>query len=759
MIKLSCTGSSESTKCFKRSEASYSRASNSSNLDTDAYTSSMELVLDKLRYLDLLLYLYVLKQEQSVNKSSMNKIKEYVTLDKEADSLLMDSETESNDNSDVDKLTQRLYKLYDNIESKRAASFSKGIYLSLDHIVRVFNLTKFEEMCIIICLAIELDPKYGKIFSYLQEEISYGKVTVGLILNVLCFSLKEKMLARSVFTDKSNLTRYLIRVIDNSKDSSSPFVSRIVKLEDRIVNHILEIDSFDPRISNLCRYYLPQKELLAAYQCEETIGRVIDFVKQLQTKERALDKSVVIHFYGTSGTGKRSTAWGICDKLGHRMLEVDIKSLLQKEKDYHEAIRLLGREALLNRAILCFINFDSLLLQNDTNRFKINELFNTLKVLCPMIFLTGEGQWTGTIDFPFIDVEFKVPDEIERVKVWKELSQKYTISEDVNLAEISSKFNFSQAQIKSSLDTAKYFSCFSGKGLSITGDSIHKACRVHSNQSLIYSAQKLSSAYDWDDLILPAFQKGQLRDVCNQLKYRNVVLGQWGFGGKLSRGKGLNLLFSGPSGTGKTTAAEVMANELKLELYRIDLSQIVSKYIGETEKNLNRIFYEAQTSNAILFFDEADALFGKRSDVKDAHDRYANIEVAYLLQKMDEYQGISILATNFKNNLDEAFTRRIQVLVDFPVPDEKNRKLIWKNMLPKNAPLGSDIDLDFLSKNFGITGGDIKNIVLNAAFFAAESNTEIRMEHFIKALGQELMKMGRVCMKSDFGDYYELLDI
>ncbi len=759
MIKLSFAESSESTISFEKSESSYSGSSNSSNLIRDAYKSSMEFVIDKLKYLDLLLYIYVLKEEQSVNNSSIGKIKDYVSIDEETESLLINSEAENHDNLDISKLVQRLHELDDSIERKRAASFSKGIYLSLDHIVRVFDLTKFEEICIVICLAIEVDPRYGKIFSYLQDNAYHGKVTIGLILNILCLSLKEKMLARSVFTDKTNLTKYLIRVIDNLKDNSSPFISRTLKLDDRIVNHILEINRFDSKISNVCRYYFPQNELINAYQCEETIGKVISFVKRLQTKERSFDKSLVIYFYGPPGTGKRTTALGVCDKVSHRMIEIDMKNLLQKENDFDESIWLLGREALLNKAILCFINFDSLFEHNDANKFKLNELFKMLKTLCPLTFLTGERQWTSVIDFPFIDVEFKVPDEAQRVKVWEELSQKYCIDEDVNLYEISSKFNFSQAQIKSSLDTAKYFSCFCDESLSLTSDSIHKACHVHSNQSLINTAQKLSSKYEWDDLVLPIFQKKQLRDVCNQLKYRNVVLGEWGFGGKLSRGKGLNLLFSGPSGTGKTMAAEVMAKELKLELYRIDLSQIVSKYIGETEKNLNKIFSEAQTSNAILFFDEADALFGKRSDVKDAHDRYANIEVAYLLQKMEEYQGISILATNFKNNLDEAFTRRIQVLVDFPIPDEENRKLIWKNMLPKQAPVSSDVDLEFLSRSFGITGGDIKNIVLNAAFFAAASNTEICMEHFIKAMGQELIKIGRVCMKADFGDYYELLDI
>ena len=220
--------------------------------------------------------------------------------------------------------------------------------------------------------------------------------------------------------------------------------------------------------------------------------------------------------------------------------------------------------------------------------------------------------------------------------------------------------------------------------------------------------------------------------------------------------------FQDTSGTGKTMAAEIMANELMLELYKIDLSQIVSKYIGETEKNLSKIFHEAETSNAILFFDEADALFGKRSEVKDAHDRYANIEVGYLLQKMEEYEGITILATNLKKNIDEAFVRRMRFIVDFPVPDEKQREQIWRIIFPAATPVSKEMDYGYLSERLEITGGNIKNIALSAAFYAAressERNSNINMRHTMLAAKRELQKMGKLCMKEDFGEYYEFME-
>jgi SpoVK/Ycf46/Vps4 family AAA+-type ATPase len=292
---------------------------------------------------------------------------------------------------------------------------------------------------------------------------------------------------------------------------------------------------------------------------------------------------------------------------------------------------------------------------------------------------------------------------------------------------------------------------------SLASDDLYIACRSQSNQKLSSLATKISPKYSWSDIVLPQEQMAQIRELLNYVKYRDVVYGVWGFAQKLSLGKGLNVLFSGLSGTGKTMAAEIIARELGLDLYKIDLSLVVSKYIGETEKNLSAIFREGKDSNAILFFDEADALFGKRSEVKDAHDRYANIETAYLLQKMDEYEGIVILATNLRNNMDEAFTRRMHATVDFPFPEEEYRRRIFEGIFPKQAPLSSDVDFAFLARQFKLTGGNIKNIALYAAFLAAEDNKHIGMAQIIRGTKRELDKIGRLCSKADFGPYYDLM--
>jgi hypothetical protein len=282
----------------------------------------------------------------------------------------------------------------------------------------------------------------------------------------------------------------------------------------------------------------------------------------------------------------------------------------------------------------------------------------------------------------------------------------------------------------------------SGTGGQVGGDAAPDG-RPADRPPLAGLARKLAFPYGWDDLVLPSDQLGQLHELCARVRHRQVVYEVWGFGRKLAHGRGLHVLFAGPPGTGKTMAAAVIANELGLELFRIDLAQVVSKFIGETEKNLERVFVAAEQSDAILFFDEADALFGKRSEVKDSHDRYANIEISYLLQRMEEYDGLAILATNLRQHLDEAFLRRLQVSVEFPFPDETHRRRIWATLFPPEAPLGPDVDFDLLARELKLAGGNLKNIALAAAFGAAADGSTIDLAHLARAAWREHQKLGR----------------
>ena len=280
-------------------------------------------------------------------------------------------------------------------------------------------------------------------------------------------------------------------------------------------------------------------------------------------------------------------------------------------------------------------------------------------------------------------------------------------------------------------------------------DRVWQGCLAHTRPRLDMLAQRITPKASWDDIVLPEQQIKLLRYIAEQVDRRSTVYETWGFRRRNSRGLGMAVLFAGESGTGKTMAAEILANQLQLNLYRIDLSAVVSKYIGETEKNLRKLFDAAEDGGALLFFDEADALFGKRSEVRDSHDRYANIEVNYLLQRLEGYQGLAILATNIKSGLDDAFTRRLRFSITFPKPDESHREQIWRKVFPAETPLDG-LDYAYLAKTFKLAGGSIYNIALNAAFMAATADMPVGMAQVLEAVRVELSKEDRLLNEKDF---------
>jgi hypothetical protein len=328
----------------------------------------------------------------------------------------------------------------------------------------------------------------------------------------------------------------------------------------------------------------------------------------------------------------------------------------------------------------------------------------------------------------------------QRAAYWRRLLPEI----DPAVAEhLASAFQFTSAQIEATARLARDRARVFADEPVPTADQLFACARLVSNRNLANLARQVPLRHTWRDLVLPEGAARQLREICGQVRYRATVLGDWDFGRGAAGSGGVTTLFCGPSGTGKTMAAGVLARELGLDLYRIDLSTVVSKYVGETEKNLARIFAEAETSNAILFFDEADALFGKRSEVKDAHDRYANIEVAYLLQRVEEFPGVTILATNLKQNLDGAFLRRIHFMVEFPFPKPAERERIWRVTFPPGAPRGADVDFAEIARRYDVSGGVIRNIALGAAYLAAEDGAAIQMKHIQRAAVREYQKLGK----------------
>jgi AAA+ superfamily predicted ATPase len=441
-------------------------------------------------------------------------------------------------------------------------------------------------------------------------------------------------------------------------------------------------------------------------------------------------------------------------------LLVDAADGLESESGIARRMLLAEREALLSGAVLCWSEVDNVLHatagQESNSRLFVRGLASGS---VPTVLLSERAWEPGRLlgQRPFLRLELADASYDDRQACWTAGLKGSSAVQPQDVAALAGRFRLSPGQIDDAILRARSLAWSRDPSDGrVSLDDVDAACRVQAQHRLGTLARKLVPRYTWDDIVLPSAQLTTLRLIATMIRQRPTVYGQWGFDRKLAMGKGVMALFAGPSGTGKTMAAEILAHDLGLDLYRIDLSSVVNKYIGETEKNLERLFSEAQESDAILFFDEADALFGKRSGVSDAHDRYANIETAYLLQRTEEYNGLVILASNLPRNMDDAFVRRIHFTVTFPPPDEAERLELWMRTFPNEAPRGHDLDLEFLARQLKVTGGNIRNIILASAFLAADEQQPISMRHLVRASAYEFQKMGKMLLESDFGHYMEM---
>jgi ATP-dependent 26S proteasome regulatory subunit len=633
------------------------------------------------------------------------------------------------------------------IAVRKAESVRRGIKPRLAELERGFHLAPFEIDCLLICLAPEVDPRYERLYAYLQDDVTRKHPSVDLLLNLLCASHQEKLARRRHLMAGAPLIdgRFLL-AFDEPTQHQATLLGKYLRVDERIVNYLLGFDEPDPQLLPHVRRIKPATRLEDLVLPSETKRRLG------QLTNNSNPDRTIFYFQGTYGSGRKSTAEALCRELDRGLLVVNTESLLNAQNPtFTTALVLVGREAFLQGDVLYWEGFDSLLV--DEKKAQREALISAAGHFGNLVFLAGEKAWEPTSELQdpaFVRVEFERPAFADRVHLWKAALDGRP-STEADLASLANKFRFTAGQIKDAARTARSLARWRDPETSqVTMSELYEACRVHSSRKLSTLGRKIKPHHAWKDIVLPEDRLRQLQEICNSMKYRSLVFDQWGFDRKLSLGKGLNILFAGPSGTGKTMAAEIMAGELGLDLYKIDLSTVVSKYIGETEKNLARIFAEAETSNAILFFDEADALFGKRSEVRDSHDRYANIEINYLLQKMEEHEGVVILATNFRKNMDDAFVRRMHFTVEFSFPDESDRRRIWEQIWPKETPQSPDLDLDSMARRFEIPGGNIRNIAMAAAFLAASDGGVVNMTHLLHGTRREYQKMGKVVREGEF---------
>ncbi len=648
------------------------------------------------------------------------------------------------------------------IDERLAASVMAGVPLRLPRLVEIFELSDLEVDALLICLAIELDLRYERLFAYAQDDVTKKQPRVDLILNVLCLNLVDRLGARTIFLPTRPLLRFnLVELTAEPGQSYTALLGRFVHIQRRVLDYLLGLDDMDERLLPFARSQVSARKLESL-----TLPRpVSDWLRGMLSRWQdpgdegmSLENST-LYLQGQYGSGRSAIAEGLGHSLGRRLLTVDVNRMLEHGRN---GVNLVFREARLQDAVLLLCNFEG----EGPNRFLLeDDLLLGIEHHPGLVCMAGEIDWEprGKLgDRLFMRLQLGTPDYATRAALWQKEAAVVTFSSDTfssdDLGSLANKFAFTPGQIHDAVMAARGLAAWRSSEEQILLDELYAAARAQSTPILNTMARKITPRFGWDDIVLIEDSLEILHEISNTIKHRHVVYGEWGFADKLATGLGLNVLFAGESGTGKTMAADIMAGELGLDLYKIDLSGIISKYIGETEKNLDRIFAEARTSNAILFFDEADAVFGKRSEVRDSHDRYANIEISYLLQKMEEYDGVVILATNLASNMDDAFVRRMHFVVDFPIPEADNRLRIWQVHFPASAPRKDDLDLEFMAQRFKIAGGNIRNIVLGSAFLAAEDGEAIGMKHLARAARRELQKMGRLVREVDFGEYYPMIN-
>ena len=696
------------------------------------YANQDELLCDYMAWLDLYLYYYYAHHQWLGPSSEMKNLLGLVVTREEFEHNLtkaaqrgLPAELSEAEREQVELATTAVHL---RLERTTAS-------IPLRELFTRFHLDEFEQQCVVMAYAPEIDLKYTKLFAYLQDDMTRKAAGVALCCELFLPEGKELVSSISRFHSGGGMLRLFER---------SELDKGLLVLRREVVEFLANGTLSD------CEAYRVFDGGAHARLDPLTIQQ--DVARQLDAAF-TYPGQCCVRFSGPQGSGKRFQIEHLMARQRARCVFADLTG-----NEWLETARSAALAADLTDAYLCLYHLD----RKDESEQSVPPPQNMMEELERLELHADKRFFLSQLSSPMrlqmLTVELELPrtTETERLMLFESILREMTLT-GCTTEELAAKFRFSPRQIRVACEQAIGLARLSGE-CALSSELIHRCCYRQAVHRLGELATQVKPGYTWDDVVLPEAQKNLMRRACGHIRYRHQVSARWGFGGKVSYGWGLSILFAGSPGTGKTMCAQVIAHDLNMELYKINLSQIVSKYIGETEKNLRALFNEAKNASCILFFDECDALFGKRSEVKDAHDRNANVEVAYLLQQIEEYDGVCILATNLIGNIDAAFMRRITYVVHFPFPEPPAREAIYRGMLPAGAPLADDIDWRFLAEKFELSGGHIKNIVLSAAFMAAGEGTPIAMRHLLRAAVTELKKNEIVVVREQLREYADLLE-
>jgi len=605
-------------------------------------------------------------------------------------------------------------------------SSQTGHPAALESLTHSFHLSTFERAILLLCAGIQLDSSLASLCAAAQGGSNRSYPTFSLALAALPAP------HWSALSPGSPL-RYW-RLIEVANQQGVSLVNSPLTVDERVLHFLTGIQSLDERLTGLLRDVHKADHLAPSHAAQ---ARNIAATWGLPHR-----RLPVIQLYGADEPTKRAIAASGCAEAGLGIYSLAADQIPANALEADGLARLWERDSVLASSAL-YIDTETVEISDAKTVAQVSRFAERVQ---GAVILSSKDRWRP-LDRVVKTLEIGKPTAREQQDAWQELLRPANINVNGHVSSLVGQFNLSIAGIRASVDAALE-SASEGDALErVLWDGARSQARAH----LENLAQRIEPVAQWDDLVLPASEKTVIEEIASHVKHRSKVYESWGFGGTSRRGLGISALFAGSSGTGKTMAAEVLATALHLDLYRIDLSSVINKYIGETEKNLRRVFDAAEDGGAILFFDEADALFGKRSEVKDSHDRYANIEINYLLQRMESYRGLAVLATNMRSALDPAFLRRIRFVVNFPFPEFTQRAEIWQRVFPANTPT-EGLNASFLAR-LVIPGGNIRNIAMNAAFRAAEEGTPVRMTHLAKTARNEFIKMEKPIPEKEIAEW------
>lgn len=628
----------------------------------------------------------------------------------------------------------------------------QGISLPMFDLCEKLKATEFTVFCFACGILSSVQTSYGSIFQVINQNSVLAVPTIESAARIYYgddFSIPVH------YSEMSLCLEQLKTILELKIDSQLPFSTGIAP-DKRLIDYLF---GKNPLVLDSA-----YKRFFGFLTNEKNLEPVMANEKRLDALHISFDSGVrLFSLWGDEGSGRKFFIRHFCRKRNLRCITIDCKKLFVYEMNFVEqALWAVCRECILTDSCCCL---DGLSYRDEEKE----NFFGLLDMAYSKLLAEGITVFNVSEDkiplreatrMEYTQLELETPTNYERLDIWKYYAAGYQLNPDVDLEEMAAKFLFTPGKIKNALHQGKSLSEMERAG-DIIRTCLFEACYNQMKHELTQKATKVKVSYTWDDIVMNPAQRETLEHVCEQMTYRRQVYEGWDYNRKYPYGRGLSVLLFGAPGTGKSMCAQVIASALNLELYRVDLSKVIDKYIGETEKSISMIFREAKKCNVVLFFDEADTMFGKRTDSGGAGEQAANNKTAHLLQEIEAYDGVTVLATNYKHNIDPAFFRRMKFIVEFQFPDPDTRYMLWKTTIPKGTPLAKDVDLRFLAERFEFAGGNIKNCILNAAFFAAaEGDGEmVHMKHYLMAIRYEFVKTGKIFAKTDFEPYASLLGL